>query len=156
MPRTWSSICQWSFLLVAVLSQVGSAQNRPPTPNAVQKDEGPTGIVSTPADNPSEQTKSQRINSTAVLGPGDEIDITVYGASDLNQHNRVSPDGNISMPLVGYIRVAGLTSSEAEGAIEEQLRQNNILNNPQVSIFVKEYASSNVSVVGEVTKPGSY
>ena len=58
------------------------------------------------------------------------------------------------MPLVGYIRVAGLTSSEAEGAIEAQLRQNNILNDPHVSVFVKEYSSSGVSVVGDVVKPG--
>jgi polysaccharide export outer membrane protein len=60
------------------------------------------------------------------------------------------------MPLIGYVRVAGLTSSEAEGAIETQLRQNNILNAPQVSVYVKEYSSSGVSVVGEVVKPGSY
>jgi polysaccharide export outer membrane protein len=57
---------------------------------------------------------------------------------------------------VGYIHVAGMTSSEAEGAIEAQLRQNNILKDPQVSVFVKEYTSSGVSVVGEVVKPGSY
>jgi len=90
------------------------------------------------------------------LGAGDEIEVTVYGAPDLSVHTRVSPDGNISVPLVGYIRVAGLTSSEAEGAIEGQLRQNNILNDPQVSVFVKEYTGSGVSVVGEVAKPGSY
>jgi polysaccharide export outer membrane protein len=60
------------------------------------------------------------------------------------------------MPLVGYIRIAGLTTSEAEGAIEAQLRRGNILNDPQVSVFVKEYTSSGVSVVGEVVKPGSY
>ena len=52
--------------------------------------------------------------------------------------------------------VAGLTSSEAEGAIEGQLRQNNIVNDPQVSVFVKEYTNSGVSVAGEVIKPGSY
>jgi polysaccharide export outer membrane protein len=68
----------------------------------------------------------------------------------------VSADGNISMPLVGYIRVAGLTSSEAEGAIEAELRQNNIVNDPQVSVYAKEYTSSGISVAGEVAKPGFY
>ena len=95
-------------------------------------------------------------SSALVLGPGDEIEVAVYGAPDLSGHTRVSSDGNISMPLVGYIHVAGLTSSEAEGAIESQLRQNNIVNDPQVSVFVKEYTSGGVSVVGEVVKPGSY
>jgi polysaccharide export outer membrane protein len=60
------------------------------------------------------------------------------------------------MPLVGYIRVAGLNSSEAEEAIEAQLRQNNVVNNPQVSVFIKEYTSGGISVAGEVSKPGVY
>jgi polysaccharide export outer membrane protein len=60
------------------------------------------------------------------------------------------------MPLVGYVHVGGMTSSEAEGAIEAQLRQNNILNDPHVSVFVKDYSGSAVSVVGEVVKPGAY
>jgi polysaccharide export outer membrane protein len=80
----------------------------------------------------------------------------VYGAPDLSGRTRVGSNGNISMPLVGYIRVAGLSSSEAEEAIETQLRQNQVVNNPQVSVFVKEYTSSGISVAGEVSKPGVY
>jgi polysaccharide export outer membrane protein len=49
-----------------------------------------------------------------------------------------------------------MTSSEAEEAIEAQLRQNNILHDPHVSVFARGYGSSAVSVVGEVVKPGSY
>jgi polysaccharide export outer membrane protein len=103
--------------------------------------------------------KASRIetNSSAlVLGPGDEVDVTVYGAPDLSRHTRVSTDGNISMPLIGYVRVAGLSSTEAEAAIEAQLRRNNIVNDPQVSIYAKEYTSSGISVAGEVVKPGFY
>lgn len=106
---------------------------------------------------PEEKARPIETHSSAlVLGPGDEMDVAVYGAPDLSGHTRISSDGNISMPLVGYIHVAGLTNSEAEGAIESQLRQNNIVNDPQVSIFVKDYNSSGVSVVGEVVKPGTY
>jgi polysaccharide export outer membrane protein len=60
------------------------------------------------------------------------------------------------MPLVGDIPVAGLTSREAEGAIAAGLRRNNIVNNPQVSVYVKEYTNSEISVVGQVAKPGPY
>ena len=60
------------------------------------------------------------------------------------------------MPLVGYVRVAGLSTSEAEAAIEAQLRQNNIVNDPQVSIYAKDFTSSGISVAGEVGKPGFY
>jgi polysaccharide biosynthesis/export protein len=94
--------------------------------------------------------------STLIIGPGDELEVTVYGAADLSGHARVSADGNISIPLIGSVRIAGLSSSEAEGAIEAQLRQGNVVNDPQVSVYVKEYTSSGISVAGEVTKPGFY
>ena len=103
--------------------------------------------------------KASRVvtNSSAlVLGPGDEVEVTVYGAPDLSGHSRVSADGNISMPLIGYVRIAGLSSSEAEGAIEAKLRQNSVVKDPQVSVYVKEYGSSGISVAGEVAKPGFY
>jgi polysaccharide export outer membrane protein len=103
--------------------------------------------------------KANRIeaNSSAlVLGPGDELEVAVYGAPDLSGRTRVSNDGNILVPLVGYIRVAGLSSSEAEATIEAQLRKNNILNDPHVSVYAKEFTSSGISVVGEVAKPGFY
>ena len=95
-------------------------------------------------------------SSALVLGPGDEVEVTVYGAPDLSGHARVSADGNISMPLIGHVRIGGLSDSEAEGAIEVKLRQNNILNDPQVSVYVKDYGSSGISVAGEVAKPGFY
>ena len=95
-------------------------------------------------------------NSPLLLGPGDEVEITVYGAPDLSGHTRVSDSGNISMPLIGYVRVGGLSTSEAEAAIEAQLRQNNIVNDPQVSIFAKDFSSSGISVAGEVVRPGFY
>lgn len=97
-----------------------------------------------------------KTSSTLAIAPGDELEITVYGVPDLSEHIRVGPGGRISMPLIGSIRIAGLTSSEAEGAIENQLRENNIVNNPQVSVFVKEYTASGISVAGEVAKPGFY
>jgi len=105
----------------------------------------------------SEQKSAPQANSSGpVIGPGDEVEVTVYGATDLSKHTRVSADGNISISLIGSVRVGGLTSSEAEAAIEAQLRQNNILNDPQVSVYVKDYTSSGISVAGEVAKPGAY
>jgi polysaccharide export outer membrane protein len=145
---------------ITVLFQVSSAQNNAAaqdTPHKQDATAAPAGIVGQPLGNSSGQKKPQQADSSAlVLGPGDEVEIAVYGAPDLSEHTRVSAEGNISLPLVGYVRVAGLTSSEAEGAIQAQLRQNNILNDPQVSVYVKEYTSGNISVAGEVAKPGAY
>jgi polysaccharide biosynthesis/export protein len=164
MPRilNFLSNCSYLFVLlgVAVLLQVSSAQNSTTAQGATPKQDvpkEPSRNVGVPPDRSSEQKNLEQTDSSAlVLGPGDEVDVSVYGAPDLSGHTRVSSDGNISMPLVGNIRVGGMTNSEAEGAIEAQLRQNNILNDPHVSVFAKEYSSSGVSVVGEVAKPGSY
>lgn len=115
--------------------------------------------ASAPAAQPAPDPNATPIESHSAaqtLGPGDEMDVGVYGAPDLSGHTRINSDGNISMPLVGYIHVAGLTSSEAEAAIESHLRQANVVIDPQVSIFVKDYISSGVSVMGEVAKPGTY
>ena len=164
MPRTLNSLseCSYLVLLLCVLAwvQPSSAQNSSPEQNSAPKHDvskQPSGTTEIPPANSSQQKNPQETDSPAlVLGPGDELEIAVYGAPDLSGRSRVSSDGNISMPLAGYIRVGGMTSSEAEAAIEAQLRQNNIVNDPHVSVFVKEYSSSGVSVVGEVVKPGSY
>jgi polysaccharide biosynthesis/export protein len=109
-----------------------------------------------PAASPSDANHIAVNSSSLLLGPGDELEITVYGAPDLSGRTRIGETGNISMPLIGYVRVAGLSTSEAEAAIEAQLRQNNIVKEPQVSIYAKDFTNSGISVAGEVAKPGFY
>ncbi len=154
LPRLFLII----FLDILGLLQIASAQNNSPQ-NSLQKDDTapPPPITAIPAsNNNSGQQASSPAPAALVIGPGDELDIAVYGAPDLSGHMRVSANGNISIPLVGYVRVAGLGSSEAEAAIEAQLRDKSIVNDPQVSVYVKEYGSSGISVAGEVAKPGFY
>jgi polysaccharide export outer membrane protein len=110
----------------------------------------------TPVESQDEKEALQRGPLGPVIGPGDEVDIAVYGAPDLSEHAHVGSDGEISIPLIDNVRIGGLTSNEAEGAIEAKLRQNNILNDPHVSVYVKEYGSSGISVAGEVVRPGFY
>jgi polysaccharide export outer membrane protein len=105
---------------------------------------------------PEKASRVESNSSALVLGPGDEVEVTVYGAPDLSGRSRVSADGNISMPLIGYVRIGGLSDSEAGGAIEAKLRHDNVLNDPQVAVYVKDYGSSGISVAGEVAKPGFY
>jgi polysaccharide export outer membrane protein len=149
---------------VVVLGIVGSiqvalAQNSPPLQAPIRQGNATTEssrIDPRPLSGSSERKAAADTGSALVIGPGDELEVTVYGAPDLSGHARVSADGNISMPLIGDVRIAGLSSSEAAGAIEAQLRQGKVVNDPQVSIYVKEYISSGISVAGEVTKPGFY
>ena len=149
---------------VVVLGIVGSlqvvlAQNNPPLQEPIPQGNVTTessGIDPRPLSGSPERKTALANGSALVIGPGDELEVTVYGAPDLSGHARVSADGNISLPLIGYVRIAGLSSTEAEGAIEAQLRQANVVNDPQVSVYVKEYTSSGISVAGEVIKPGFY
>jgi polysaccharide export outer membrane protein len=149
-----------AVLGIAGLFHVARAQNSSPAQDATHQGNATTEpsriATQSPAGSPEQKTTSPANSSALLIGPGDEVEVTVYGAPDLSGHTRVSPDGNISMPLIDYVRIAGLSSSEAEGAIEAKLRQNNVLNDPHVSIYVKEYTSSGISVAGEVVKPGFY
>jgi len=150
--------------LVVVLAihgslQVAVAQNVSLPQDAVHQQDTtiqPQASIEPPVAAPEKASRVESNSSALVLGPGDEVEVTVYGAPDLSGRSRVSADGNISMPLIGYVRIGGLSDSEAEGAIEAKLRHENVLNEPQVSVYVKDYGSSGISVAGEVAKPGFY
>ncbi len=96
-----------------------------------------------------------RGNSDYQIGPEDLLDIQVFGVSELSRTVRVSSRGFISLPLLGEVKIVGLTSSELESRLAELLAKD-YLQNPQISVFIKEYTSQRVTVSGAVTKPGVY
>ncbi|HAS51408.1 MAG TPA: hypothetical protein DCS21_06560 [Gammaproteobacteria bacterium] len=89
------------------------------------------------------------------IGPQDLLELKVFGVKDLERDVRVSSRGTISLPLIGVIKVAGLTGQELEAELSTRLAKD-FLQNPQVSIFIKEYTSQRVTVEGAVKKPGIY
>lgn len=90
-----------------------------------------------------------------IIGGRDVLEITVYDEPDLDRKVRVSNLGYISFPLIGKVKVAGLTAAEAEKRIESLLKEGYLVN-PQVSINIAEYRSNEVYVLGAVNKPGAY
>jgi polysaccharide export outer membrane protein len=90
------------------------------------------------------------------VGGGDLLRVTVFGASDYNHEVRVADDGSLTLPLIGTVRVAGMTTQEIATDLQARLSRGGYFNNPQVDVFVKEYATQGVSVLGEVQKPGVY
>ena len=90
------------------------------------------------------------------IGIGDLLQITMFGTQDFNSDFRVSPSGDISLPPLGMVHVAGLSTSEAERSIEDQLHEGGFYREPRVSVFQKEYATQGVSILGEVKNPGVY
>lgn len=91
-----------------------------------------------------------------VLGIGDVIRVTVYQNVDLTLETRVSEGGAISYPLLGSVKIGGLSVSEAEKKIATGLRDGNFLKQPQVSILVLQVKGNQVSVLGLVNRPGRY
>ena len=89
------------------------------------------------------------------IGAEDVIQITVYDQPDLSITVKVSPDGYIPFPLLGRIKAEGYTGMELEKEVEKRLLLD-YLNNPQVSILIKEYRSRKIYVLGGVAKPGIY
>jgi len=90
-----------------------------------------------------------------LIGPKDLLTISVLEAPELNITTRVSEAGNITVPLLGIVKVDGLTRDLAEAKIASLLAKSYI-KNPNVTIYIKEYKSRNVSVIGAVNSPGSY
>jgi polysaccharide biosynthesis/export protein len=96
------------------------------------------------------------------IASGDLLEISIFGAdfscgSDKNYCDaRVSGSGDVVLPLIGSVRVAGLTVAQAEQLIAKRLSQGEFYNSPQVTIMQKEYATQGISVAGEVGKPGIY
>jgi polysaccharide export outer membrane protein len=90
------------------------------------------------------------------LGPGDIVRITVYGHQDLQTETEVSLAGNISFPLVGEVKVGGMTRGQAEKAIAQALAKGKFVPKAYVNMLITQYRSQQVSVVGEVNKPGNY
>ncbi|HVS02617.1 MAG TPA: polysaccharide biosynthesis/export family protein [Thermoanaerobaculia bacterium] len=90
------------------------------------------------------------------IAPGDLLAIEVFGMPELNRKTRVLADGRIALPVVGRIRIAGLTPLQAEQAIGEELVRQGLLRSPQVLVVVEEGASRQVSIQGAVRRPGIY
>lgn len=89
------------------------------------------------------------------IGAYDLLKIDVFQVKELSREERVNDEGYVTLPLIGSVRVAGLTPREAEQAIATKLAQD-YLQDPQVNIFVAEYASQKVTVIGRVKQPGVF
>jgi polysaccharide export outer membrane protein len=89
------------------------------------------------------------------IGPEDLLEISVFEVTELSRSVRVSASGEISLPLLGVVRVRGLSALETERLLTELLRQK-YMRDPQVTVFVREYRSDPISVLGAVRTPNIY
>ncbi len=138
-------------LLALPCARLSIAQSSAPTlaqsaiPNTVQP------ITAAPATPPADNSA---VNIP--IGAGDLLDVKVYGVPDLSDTVRVSSSGEIAMPLIGAVSISGMTAEAAQKTIEARLLRGGFLKDPHVSVFVKEYTSQGIAVLGEVQHPGYF
>ena len=92
------------------------------------------------------------VSQDYILGPEDVIDISVWKNENLSRVVSIRPDGKISLPLIGDVEAAGLTTSQLRDSIKEKLKE--YKETPEVSIIVKEINSLVVYITGEINRPG--
>ncbi|CAG4882890.1 Capsule polysaccharide export protein [Georgfuchsia toluolica] len=97
-----------------------------------------------------------RAESGDILGPGDNIRVTVFQNPDLTTETRISQEGTIRMPLIGEVGLAGLSPGDAGVRIAKQLKDGQFLVDPQVTLTVLQVRSRQVSILGQVAHPGRY
>ena len=130
------------FLLAQIMP--GTAASQPAaisTSPAAGSASAPTGGASAPAG--------------YILSPNDQVAVEVFGEDDLRTNGRLNPEGNLSVPLLGSIHLAGLTLTQATAKLTE-LYGRDYLVNPRVNVMLLIYAKRRFSILGQVNRPGSY
>lgn len=150
------------FILAALLCCFLAAHAQQPAssapPDSVPSPEEPlaTPPAATDARSPTPATADPNATPESLLiGPGDLLRITVLRESELDQRTRVLDSGEITLALAGNVSVQGLTPAAAAARIAEKYREGNYLLHPEVSVFVEEYATQTVTILGQVAHPGT-
>jgi len=99
---------------------------------------------------------TQAANALEAVGPGDTVRVTVFRNPDLTTESRVTDQGTIFFPLIGEVQVAGLAPQQAGKRIADRLSGGKFVVNPEVQFVIAAVNSRQVSVLGNVAKPGRY
>ncbi|HET8897221.1 MAG TPA: polysaccharide biosynthesis/export family protein [Rhodanobacteraceae bacterium] len=138
----------WRVALLAVLLLLGGCASQ----RAVTMAKGQTAL---PPPDTTSASGAYEGGSEYRIGAQDLLQITVFGVPDLSRDVRVNSNGQVSLPLIGGVLAGGKTIPELEQEIADKLSKS-YLQNPQVSVFVKEYTSQRVTLDGALAKPGIY
>jgi len=95
-------------------------------------------------------------NNSLLISPGDALHITIMDMPDMEQFPRVTDAGDVPVQGIGSVRVVNMSPGEAAEAIHDRFVSAHFLNHPQVSVVVDQYATQEVTLIGEVHTPGAY
>src|SRR5271166_2618566 len=150
-------------LLVSLATATVWAQQAPENANRLQApaaEVAPIGAAQAPSSpDPSLQSSEMETASSGgalLLDVGDVLDVRVFDTPELSAKLRVDSEGRITLPVGGTVEVRGYTPEQVQASVEQRFRQREILRDPHVEVFVLEYATQRVTVMGEVKMPGVY
>ena len=145
------------FLLTPSPSRAQNAQDKPASqdPQAIQIPTTNTDTTEGNAQRNSDLSSSALVAPNYILGPEDVINIEVFNLPELSKTVRVANDGTVTLPLIGRVQAAGLTTEQLRKELADKWGEN-YLQDPQVTVFVSEFKAKPVSVIGAVEKPGLY
>jgi polysaccharide export outer membrane protein len=135
--------CLLAGLALPLSAAAAAADNEAAVPAA-------SASVTAPADDPLKQ-----IVDDYRIGPSDLLEVSVFQVPELSRTVRVNTNGGVTLPLIGTVQAGGLTGQQLEAQIAQKL-QEKYLQEPQVSVFIKEFISQRVTVSGEVNKAGVF
>ncbi|PZO13352.1 MAG: hypothetical protein DCF26_17060 [Burkholderiales bacterium] len=151
--KTWAP---WGMGLLALAAAVPlQAQTQVPVAAAATTSTEPASAAL------GAQGAASLLNAPATVGvdyrisSNDLMEFNVFGVPDMKRDVRVNASGQVSLPLIGQVPVAGLTAQAAEKLIAAKYEEK-YLRDPQVSLFIKEFTTQRIAIEGAVTRPGIY
>ena len=154
-PPVRFTICLSLLLLLTPLRSEAQSTSDQPASQVVPAPVANPDTTTANAPGDSDAPPAGEAGANYMLGPEDEIDIDVFDVPELKQTVRVAADGTISVPLIGRVRASGLTAEQLRQELAEKWGED-YLQDPQVSVFVKDFKARPVSVIGSVGKPNLY
>lgn len=145
MPKNWMRLCLAGLMALLLAACASSGGSRPV---------GST-VAALPAPDSTSANGAYSGASDYRIGAQDLLNISVFGVEELNKDVRVNSNGQISLPLVGTVMAGGRTIPELESDLAKKYAAG-YLQNPQVTVFVKEFTSQRITLEGAVAKPGIY
>ena len=94
--------------------------------------------------------------NSLLISPGDNLHITVLDMPEMEQYARVTDAGDVPVQGIGNVRVVNMSPAEAASAIHDRYLSSHFLNHPEVSVAVDQYATEEVTLIGEIKAPGAY
>ncbi|MDQ2659063.1 MAG: polysaccharide biosynthesis/export family protein [Verrucomicrobiota bacterium] len=138
------------------MAHFAQAQNQFPSiqPPSVSAP-APAAAASSSSSSASQQSGGVSAPAGYVLSANDQVAVEVFGEDDLRTNGRLNGEGNLSLPLLGSVRLSGLTLTQATARVTE-LYAKDYLVSPKVNVTLVGYAKRRFTVLGQVSRPGSY